>query len=661
MNHSIKRQLSNEEQAKLAEYSPLLAHLLFHRGILNREDANKFLNPDYTRDIHDPFLLKDAEKATERIIQAIKNNERAVIYADYDADGIPGAVIFHDLFTRIGFENFSIYIPHRHDEGFGLNVEAVEQLAGEGVKLLVTIDCGISDIEAVARANELKIDVIITDHHEPPKKLPQAFAIVDHKQIDCEYPDKNICGSAVAYKLIQAILEKDRFGLKEGHEKWFLDMVGIATLSDMVSLTGENRVFAYYGMSVLRKSQRKGLKKLFEKLRINQNNLTEDDIGFMITPRINAASRMGVPMDAFKLLSADNDTDAKYFADHLDGINNERKGVVAALVKEVKKVIKERYGSLTLTAPPLLAGGALPRSSLRSSSRDSSHPSGGANNSLASAVSRSRESVSPEDAKRRKGETANDRSDTVFVDEINTLPDVIVLGNPAWRPSLLGLVANTCAQEFNRPFFLWGRDGDNVIKGSCRSEGRANIMEIMRAVPEGIFTQMGGHKHSGGFAVSNEQIHFLDRHLNEAFLKNQKSNLNPSAGGQNETQEENIIDAELTLDSVNWDLFKDIDKLAPFGKGNPKPVFLFKNIVPASIRKFGKRNEHVEIVFKKQNDEKISAISFFGAESEWAKTIQTGKLIDLIASLEKSVFRREPELKLRVVNVNLNYGKALYE
>ena len=585
VNYSIRRQLSNEEQAKLVEYSPLLAHLLFYRGILNREAAEKFLNPDYARDIHNPFLLKDAEKAAERIIQAVKNNERIAIYSDYDADGIPGAVIFHDLFTRIGYKNFSIYIPHRHDEGFGLNVEAVEQLAGENVKLLITIDCGISDVEAVARANELKIDVIITDHHEPPAELPPAFAIIDHKQIDCKYPDKNICGSAVAYKLIQAILAKDRFGMKEGHEKWFLDMVGIATLSDMVPLIGENRVFAYYGMSVLRKSQRRGLKKLLEKLKIIQKNLTEDDIGFMVTPRINAASRIGVPMDAFKLLSADNDEDAKYYANHLDGINNERKGAVAALVKEVKKVIKERC---------------------------------------------------------------------------NILPNIIVLGNPAWRPSLLGLVANTCAQEFNRPVFLWGRDGDNVIKGSCRSEGRANIVEIMRAVPEGVFTQMGGHKHSGGFAVDNEQVHFLDKYLNEAFLKNSRENnelriQNKKSVNGGETlelsQDEDMIDAELMLDSVDWNLYNDIAKLAPFGKGNPKPVFLFKNIVPTSIRRFGKGNNHVELVFKKQNEKKITAISFFGAESEWMKNIEVNKAIDIVASLEKSMFMNRVELRLRVVEV----------
>jgi single-stranded-DNA-specific exonuclease len=572
VQYSIRRQLSNEEQTKLNPFSSLISHLLFYRGITDAENAQKFIEPDYDRDIYDPFLLKDAEKAALRIIKAIGNNERIAVYSDYDADGLPGATLFNDFLKRIGFTNYSIYIPHRHDEGFGLNTEAVEVLAGEGVKLIITIDCGISDLAAVARANELGLDVIITDHHEPPPDLPPAYAIVDHKQKDCLYPDKNICGSGVAYKVIQAILKKNRFDMKDGMEKWLLDMVGIATLSDMVPLTGENRVFAHYGLQVLRKTPRKGLKRLLEKLKIAQRHLTEDDIAFMITPRINAASRMGVPMDAFKLLTAESDEDADTYADHLNTINNERKGVVASLVKEVKKIVRERHGE--------------------------------------------------------------------------RVPSVIVLGNPAWRPSLLGLAANSCAQEFNRPVFLWGYDGEKSIKGSCRSEGKTHVVELMRAVPSGVFTQFGGHKHSGGFEVGNEAIHYLEQRLNEA-AKNEVLNLKSEI--QNE--DENMIDAELNLDSVNWPLYNDIARLAPFGKGNPKPVFLFRNITPTSTRVFGKGNEHVELIFKKPQGEKVSAISFFGVETEWAKKVQPNKPIDLIASMEKSMFRGRPELRLRVEDV----------
>jgi single-stranded-DNA-specific exonuclease len=585
VSYNIRRQLNDKERAVLNSVPDITAHLLFHRGILDNKIAEKFLAPDYEKDIHDPFLLKDAEKSADRIVQAINNNERIAIYADYDADGIPGSVIFNDLFKRIGFSNFSIYIPHRHDEGFGLNVEAVEQLAGEGVKLLITVDCGVTDVMPVTRAKKLGMDVIITDHHEPPTPLPPAFAIVDHKQKDCPYPDKNLCGSGVAYKLIQAILKKNRFGLKEGHEKWLLDMVGIATLSDMVSLTGENRIFAHFGLAVLRKSPRKGLMQLLRKLNINQRFLTEDDIAFMITPRINAASRMGKPMDAFKLLSADTDEDAHFFADHLDKINNERKGVVASLVKEVKKILHERYQ--------------------------------------------------------------------------DSLPDVIVLGNPLWRPSLLGLVANSCAEEFDRPAFFWGRDGDDIIKGSCRSEGQTNVVELMRATPIETFLQFGGHHHSGGFAVSNDDVHFLEQRLNKAVGDMKKAlNKNIKKTGDFdlevdsiENKSDSVIDMELSLEMIDSRLYNEINKLAPFGIGNPKPVFLFRDVVPVEVKIFGKGKEHVELSFKKKSGEKVSAISFFGAKESWASKVIANKTIDLVASLEKSMYRGRSELRLRIIDV----------
>jgi single-stranded-DNA-specific exonuclease len=554
---------------------------LYHRGIDDAEKAGKFIAPDYDRDIHDPFLLKDAEKAADRILGAIRNEEKVAIYSDYDADGIPGAAMWHEFFARIGYKNFVIYIPHRHDEGFGLNDDAVTELARGGVKLLVTLDCGISDVGPVAHANSLEVDVIITDHHEPPLILPAAFAIIDHKQADCLYPDKNLCGTGVGFKLIQAILKKDRLGMKEGMEKWMLDLVGMATMSDMVPLVGENRVFARYGLDVLRKSPRKGLIKMLSKLRIQQRYVTEDDIAFMITPRINAASRMGVPMDAFRMLTADNDTDASSAADHLDEINNERKGVVAALVKEIKKTLRDRYGSQK---------------------------------------------------------------------ESQSIPSVIVLGNPSWRPALLGLAANTCAEEYDRPVFLWGRDGDNAIKGSCRSEGRTHVVELMRAVPEGVFVQFGGHKHSGGFAVANDAVHYLEQRLNEAALSNMEK---AALAGVTEISAVNgdEIDAELTLDAVNWNLYNDIAKLAPFGTGNKKPVFLFRNITVESLKIFGKTKEHVELTFQKLSGEKLKAISFFGASSDWAREVQPKSKIDLISTLEKSMFGGKTELRMRVVEV----------
>lgn len=545
----------------------LLDHLLFYRGITTPEERNDFLNPSYDTHTHNPFLLKDADKAAERIIKAIENNEKVVIYSDYDTDGLPAGVALHDLFKKIGFTNFTNYIPHRHDEGFGLNEAAVKRFADEKVQLLITIDCGIADVDHVARAQKYGIDVIVTDHHLPGHALPPAFAIVNPKQADCTYPEKMLCGAGVIYKLIQAILAKNRFGIKEGWEKWLLDMVGIATLSDMVPLTGENRVFAYYGLSVLRKSPRKGLMRLLSKLKVKQKYLTEEDIGFTIGPRINAASRMGVPMDAFRLLATQDDEEAEKFAIHLDHINNERKGTVASLVKEVKKHVHERYGD------------------------------------------------KPE--------------------------KVIVIGNPLWKPSLLGLAANTCSEEFGVPVFLWGRDGDNIIKGSCRAAGTVHLLELMQGTPTGTFLQYGGHAESGGFSVESHAIHSLEKNLAEVFekIKGQKR--------------ENIehVDSELTPDDVNYDTYRVIEKLAPYGTGNPKPTFMFRDIVLSNVKLFGKENNHLEIAFNKKNGRAVNAIGFFMSPEMFPKQPMVGSTISLVASMEKSMFRGRPELRLRIIDI----------
>lgn len=553
----------------------LLDHLLYHRGIRTPEARQAFLNPNYDTHTHDPFLLKDAEKAAIRIIQAIENKEKVVIYSDYDTDGIPAGVALHDLFKKIGFEKFTNYIPHRHDEGFGLNEDAVKQFIEEKVQLLITIDCGIADVAHVDFAQKNGIDVIVTDHHLPGLTLPPAFAIVNPKQSDCTYPEKMLCGAGVIYKLIQAILVKNRFGIKEGWEKWLLDMVGIATLSDMVPLTGENRVFAYYGLSVLRKSPRKGLTRLLRKLKVDQRYLTEEDIGFTIGPRINAASRMGVPMDAFRLLATQDDDEAEKFAIHLDTINSERKGTVAALVKEVKKKVNERYG-----------------------------------------------------------------------DKTNR---VIVIGNPEWKPSLLGLAANTVAEEFGVPVFLWGRDGDNIIKGSCRAAGSAHLLDLMQGTPEGTFIQHGGHAESGGFAVSSEMIHTLEEKLNVAFDK--------IRGEKKENIE--YIDSILCADEVNYDVYRIIEIMGPYGTGNPKPVFIFKNIVLSQVKQFGKEKNHLEISFIKDNGQTVSAIGFFMTPSDYENRLDNihewklvkGTSISLVATMEKSMFRGRPELRLRIVDI----------
>ena len=564
----------------------LLDHLLISRGIEVSGESEAFLSPDYEKHTHDPYLMKDMKKVVERVLQAIKDDEKVVIYSDYDTDGIPGAVVLHDFFKKIRFSNFINYIPHRHDEGFGLNIEAVEQFSKDGVKLLITIDCGTGDVISVARAKELGLDVIVTDHHLPVGELPSVFAMLNPKQADCAYPEKMLCGAGVIFKLVQALCSRLCSDATSsmlhvpslGWEKWLLDMVGIATLSDMVPLTGENRVFAYYGLKVLQKSPRVGLMKLLSKLKVNQRYISEDDIGFTIGPRINAASRMGVPMDAFRLLATTDEVEADTLTEHLNKINDERKGTVAALAKEVKKIVRERYiGS---------------------------------------------------DEKTCLGRQAN---------------RVMVIGNPLWRPALLGLAANTCANEYNCPVFLWGRDGDNVIKGSCRSGESANLVELMGRATSGTFLQFGGHAFSGGFSVSNEKIHTLEEELNRAYEE--------ARATYSGIVEENFVDQELFLDEANWENYRIVEKLAPFGTGNPKPLFIFRDVVPREVKHFGKEKNHLELVFEKTDGKKLSAMTFFKTANDWGREVVAGKPLDLVATFEKSMFKSYPELRLRIVDI----------
>lgn len=564
--YSVREELNSKQREKLKAFSDLSSHLLFHRGIKTSKEAEAFVAPAYEKGLHDPFLLSDMEKAVARILKAIKKSEKIVIFSDYDADGIPGAVVLHDFFKKAQYKNFTNYIPHRNDEGFGLNKEAIEIFAKDGATLLITVDCGIGDISEVEFAQSLGIDVIITDHHLPKEKLPPAFAIINPKTSP-SYPEQMLCGAGVAFKLVQAILIKERFGIPQGAEKWLLDMVGIATLSDMVPLTGENRVFAVYGLLVLKKSPRLGLVKLLKKLKINQKKLTEDDIGFMISPRINAASRMGRSEDAFRLLVTEDENEANELVDHLEKINSERKSITAYLSKEVKKMIEAKYSPL-------------------------------------------------------------------FQNKI------IVAGSPTWKPSILGLVAGSIAEAHQKPVFLWGREGSQeALKGSCRSYGAVSVSGLMSSVSAGVLTEFGGHTLAGGFSVSYETVHLLEEELERAYEKL----------GAEALSETVWADKEISVEDVTNNVLTDIEKLAPYGVGNSKPIFIIRNSHISDIQYFGKEKNHLKLVLKKENNRTIEAISFF-ASPELIKKSEKDKQVSIIGHIERAFFGGNP-VRIRIVDI----------
>lgn len=559
-------------------HNDFLNQILVKRGFTDEKIIEKFLNPNYERDIFDPFLMRDMDKSVLRIRKAIDNNEKIVIYADYDCDGIPGAVILSDLFKKIKYENFEVYIPERNSEGYGLNFEAIEDFRVRETKLIITIDLGITAIEEVVLANSYNIDVIITDHHLPrilfkedsieSLDLPQAFAILNPK-VD-EYPEKMLCGSGVVFKLVEGFLKKYReeYGVNIGWEKWLLDMAGLATLSDMVPLVGENRTLAYFGMKVIRKSPRPGLQKLLALNKLDQKYLATDDITFMITPRINAASRMDSPMRAFELLATKDEVEGGVLAKHLSNINDERKSIVLHIMKEVKKHFEKR-------------------------------------------------------------------------EELKDLP-VLVIGNPSWRVGVLGIVAGKVMEEYDKPVFIWGKDENDIIKGSCRSPGNVSVVELMTHAKE-FFLEYGGHELAGGFSVPNDKIHFLEVALGKSFLE-----------VKNDRKVEEVnYDLKLTLFDVNIKNHNELDKMEPFGLGNPKPIFLFENVRIEKLKKFGKNGsgEHLEIIFSDNTKKGLIAISFFSTETSFARNIKEGDLVNLLATFDLSRFRGRPELRLRIVEI----------
>ncbi|MEK7545530.1 MAG: single-stranded-DNA-specific exonuclease RecJ [Patescibacteria group bacterium] len=315
----------------LAGHSRLIAALLWRRGIRTAAEADGFLHPSWDRDVHDPFLFLDMRKAVDRLMKAAKTGEKIVVHGDYDADGVSGSVVLHSTLKAIGAD-VSVYLPHREKDGYGMNSPSIEKMAAEGTKVIITCDCGISSGKEITLAVSLGIDVIVTDHHTLPPELPPAYAILHPLREGETYPFRHLTGGGVAFKLCQALWKEAH--LPEGHEKWLLDMVSISTVADMGKLVGENRALVHYGLVVLNKTKRLGLKTLIDGVRRDDEVLDAMSIGFRIAPRINAAGRMEHADAAFGLLTAETSEDAEVRAEVLHGHNTDRQKATANIMEE---------------------------------------------------------------------------------------------------------------------------------------------------------------------------------------------------------------------------------------------------------------------------------------------------------------------------------------
>ncbi len=328
---------------------PVLSELLIHRGISTKKEAQKFLRPSLS-DLHDPFLLPDMEIAIKRIEKAIGDKERILIYGDYDVDGTTAVSLVYKFLRKIT-TNIDYYIPDRYDEGYGISIQGIDYAVSTAVKLIISLDCGIKAVKKVAYAKEKGIDFIICDHHMPDEHLPDAVAVVDAKRTDSIYPYEELSGCGVGFKLVQAFSERNGFAFSELEP--LLDLVAVSIASDIVPITGENRVLMHYGLKQLNSNPSFGLRGIIEICGLNRKKITVNDIVFKIGPRINASGRMMNGKEAVDLLLAGDIVSARTKSKNIDKYNEDRRELDKRITDEAIEYIDnevniEEYKSIVI-------------------------------------------------------------------------------------------------------------------------------------------------------------------------------------------------------------------------------------------------------------------------------------------------------------------------
>ncbi len=453
-NWIIKKEAPEEFRNKFPEFSLIVQNLLWQRGISTQKEIDEFFNPDYESDLHDPFLMKDMQKAIERIVRAIVQREKIIVYGDYDADGVSGSTILISTIHELAGNEFpvSVYIPDRSKEGYGVNIPAVEEFAKSGVGLVITVDCGSTNVSEIALAQGKGIDIIITDHHQVLEEVPPAHAFVNPHQKDDTYPFKDLCGAGVAFKVAQALLsfiQKDPSrGLpgspREGWEKWMLDLVALATVADMMPLLGENRTLVHYGLYVMAHQKRLGLRELMKVAGVHptlqedghSTNLTPQTIGFILAPRINSAGRIDHANTAYALLTTQDEIEAQKRAQEIEETNRARQTLVSRIFKE---------------------------------------------------------------------------ADVEYAAHAND--SIIFLGDKGWSLGVLGIVAGKFVEKYYKPAFIYEVQDGGIIAGSARTVEGLNIVEALTEAKD-VLLRYGGHPQAGGFSCTIENKDELQRILN---------------------------------------------------------------------------------------------------------------------------------------------------
>jgi len=541
--------------------SAVTARLLCIRGLGAPDDARRFLSPRID-DLYDPFRLAGMSIAVDRILRAISSKDRIAIHGDYDVDGVTSTVILRRALELLGADVVH-FIPERVRDGYGLQPASIDRLQQDGVRLVISVDCGIRADEAATRARDLGIDLIITDHHEPGAELPQAVAVINPKRHDCTYPDKNLAGVGVALKLVQALCTCT------GHANWlpaFVKVAAIGTLADVVPLTGENRIIAKLGLGMLSKGPHKvGLRALLDVCGLTGREIDSYHIGFVVAPRVNAAGRMSTPDIAARLLLAADETmgeEARALAQQLDAENLRRQQEEADIVSEAKGIVETDLdvGSRT----------------------------------------------------------------------------VLVVAGEGWHRGVIGIVASKLVDAFHRPAIVISTDGD-LAHGSCRSIPSFNMLAALESCAE-LMSKFGGHKQAAGLTLETSRIRELRTRINhfaDACLT--PDDLRPRLW----------IDGSLTFRSINEQVVSELSTLAPFGAGNPCPIFRTSRVeIVDGPRRLKER--HLKMAFK-QDGRILRGVAWRASERE-SFVAEHRAAIDLAFSLENDMYNGERYLQLSVAD-----------
>ncbi len=549
--------------ADTLEVPDFVAAILVQRGIQEVEAARLFLYPSLS-DLHDPFLLNDMDRAVERIRQALLQQERILVCGDYDVDGITSATIMKRSLSALGAEVFT-YLPNRMNDGYGFHDTSIEFAQECNAKLLITVDCGITATNAVNQANELGMDVIITDHHEPNGPLPAAYAILNPKRLDSTYPEANLAGIGVAFKLVQALIKK---GLLQFPLSSLLELVALGTVADVANLMGENRILVHFGLESLTHTSQEGLKALMKVSGVvHGRRLDPFAIGYQLGPRLNAVGRLGSPEQALELLLTTDPETAEVLANQLNSQNQKRQ----TIEEEILHRVEDQVASMDLNEEPF-----------------------------------------------------------------------IVAHGEGWHEGVIGIVASKITDRHFRPTCVISVK-NGVGKGSGRSIPSFSLFDCLSEIDEHLI-EFGGHQIAAGFQILPEKIEAF----RQACIRVAHQHLTPE-----DLIPKTNIDTEIRLRDISFETIKSMNRLAPFGLGNPKPVILFKQLrTKYPPRSVGNDGNHLKLVLT-DGRKHMDAIAFnFG---QFYDRIRRADVLDIVATPEINVWNGREYLQLHIHDINPHF------